>query len=156
MVKDLCGVGTKYEIEVQDGKVAVIYLESGGIQLYVLESGSKKPCCVTLTVDEARRIGSILMGSILEKEEEGVEVSLPGVADLRIAVHMYQVPKKISGKSIGELKIRSTTGATVIAVLKKDRRIVNPNPETVLEEGDTVVVIGEKNHIEKFEKLIWG
>ncbi len=156
MAVDLSGVGTKYEIDTPEGKVVVVFLESGKVQLYILESGCSKPCCINLTVEEARRIGSILSGSILEKEEEGVELSLPGVAELRIAVHSYTVPKKLSGKSIGELRIRSETGATVIAVLKKDRMIISPPPETVLDSGDKMVVIGEKHQLEKFEKLLRG
>lgn len=156
MAMDLSSVGTKYEIETPDGKVAVVFLETGKIQLYILERSCDKPCCVTLTAEEARRIGSILSGSILEREEEGVELSLPGFAELRIAVHTYTIPKKLAGKSIGELKVRSVTGATIIAVLKKGKTIISPSPETVLEQGDKVVVIGEKHQIENFEKFIRG
>jgi TrkA domain protein len=154
MPVDLPGIGTKYEIEGKKGKIAVVFLESGGLQLYIHESGCESPCCIELTVEEARRVGSVLTGSVFEREEEGVEVSFPALADLKIAVHTYIIPKKISGKTIGELKIRSTTGATIIAISKKDRNIISPSPDTLLEEGDTVVVIGEKHQIENFEKMI--
>ncbi|AIG98115.1 MULTISPECIES: cation:proton antiporter regulatory subunit [Archaeoglobus] len=154
MAIDLSGVGTKYEIDTPDGKVAVVFLDTGKIQLYILEKSCGKPCCVTLTAEEARRVASVLSGSILEREEEGMELSLPGLAELRIAVHTYTVPKRLSGKSIGELGIRSKTGATVIAVLKKEKTIISPSPETVLEPGDKVVVIGEKHQIENFEKFL--
>ena len=71
---ELPGVGTKYEICTAEGKIAIIFLERGGIQLYILEKGCDRPCVINLTPDEARRIGSILIGAIFESKEEAVEV----------------------------------------------------------------------------------
>ncbi|HIP62600.1 MAG TPA: potassium transporter TrkA [Archaeoglobus profundus] len=151
---ELPGVGTKYEICTSEGKIAIIFLESGDIQLYILEKGCDKPCMINLTPEEARRLGSILIGAIFESKEEAVEVVFSTLSDLRIAVHTYRIPKYLHGKTIEELKIRRVTGATIIAISKKDRNIINPPPSTKFEEGDIIVVIGEHDQIRRFEELI--
>ncbi|MET1123934.1 MAG: TrkA C-terminal domain-containing protein [Archaeoglobaceae archaeon] len=151
---DLPGVGTKYEIETSEGKIAVVFLETGGIQLYVVEKGCERPCAVNLSPEEARRLGMILTGAVFEKFEESIEVALSSLAEVRIVVHTYRVPRKISGKSIRELEIRSKTGVTIIGISKKGKTIVNPSPDTVLEEDDVILVIGEKHQLEKFEEMI--
>jgi len=109
---------------------------------------------ISLTPDEARRLGSILIGAIFETKEEAVEVVFSTLSDLRITVHTYRIPKHLHGKTIEELKIRRVTGATIIAISKKDRNIINPPPSTKLEEGDIIVVIGEHDQIKRFEELI--
>jgi TrkA domain protein len=150
----LPGIGSKYEIETSDGKVAVVFLRTGGIQLYVLERGCDKPCVANLTPHEARRLGSVLAGAIFESEEESVEVAFSALADLRIGVHTYRVGKELAGKTIEELDLRRRTGVTIIAISRKGKNIVNPHPSTRLEEGDVIVVIGEHDQIKRFEELI--
>lgn len=52
------------------------------------------------------------------------------------------------GKIIGELHIRKLTGGTIIAVIESDqKKIVNPGPETTINEGSTVVILGEKSQV---------
>ena len=149
------GIGSKYEVETRKGdKIAVVFLLSGKIQLYLLERGYDKPCVVDLTAYEARRLGSILSGAIFESEEESIEVAFSALADLRIGVHTYKVGKELAGKTIEELDLRRRTGVTLIAISRKGKNIINPPPSTRLEEGDIIVVIGEHDQIKAFEELI--
>jgi len=45
-------------------------------------------------------------------------------------------------RSIGELGVRTTTGATVIAVRRAGLTVTNPGPSFVLEAGDTASLVG--------------
>ncbi len=154
---ELPGIGTKYEIETEKGdKVAVIFMDTGSIQLYILERGKETPSVVELNSREASRLGSILTGAIIEPEKEAVEVAFSALSDLRISVHTYIIGKNLKGKSIGELAIRRRTGVTIVAVARKGRNFVNPSPDFVFEEGDVVVAIGEIHQLEKFEREILG
>jgi|Deesub1362A_J573_1020465.scaffolds.fasta_scaffold02028_9 TrkA domain protein len=154
---ELPGVGSKYEIETSNGdRIAVVFLHSGKIQLYILERGKAEPSEVDLTPSEARRVGSILIGSIFESEKEIVEVAFSALYDLRIAIHTYRIPERLSNKSIKELGIRERSGATVIAVSRKGKNFVNPPPDFIFEKDDMIVLIGESHQIELFEKEILG
>ncbi|MCW3132809.1 MAG: hypothetical protein N2V78_00505 [Methanophagales archaeon] len=156
-ISELPEVGTKYEIESPKGdKVAVIFLTTGEIELYVLEAGAEKPSVTRLTPEEARRVGSVLTGAVLTVEREDVEVSFSDISDLRINIHICPVAKGMVGKSIEELAIRKRTGVTVIALSRRGRSIISPPPETVFEEGDLIVVIGEREQIRACAREILG
>ena len=156
-ISELPEIGTKYEIESHKGdKVAVIFLATGEIELYVLEAGADKPSVTRLTTEEARRVGSVLTGAMLTIEREDVEVAFSDISDLRIGIRMGSATEKIVGKSIKDLAIRERTGVTIIAISRKGRSIINPPPETVFEEGDMLVVIGEHEQIKICARKILG
>lgn len=150
---ELPGIGTKYELETEKGdKIAIVFMDSS-VQLYVLEKGGQ--CSAAeLNAWEARRLGSILTGAIIEAEEEAVEVAFSALSDLRISIHTYIVNKNLAGKSIGELAIRRRTGVTIIAVSRKGRNIINPPPSFSFEQGDVLVAIGEHDQLKTFEDEI--
>ena len=156
-ISELPEIGTKYEIESPKGdKVAVIFLTTGEIELYVLEADAEKPSVTRLTLEEARRIGSVLTGALLTIEHEDVEVSFSDISDLRISIHVCPVTKSMVGKSIEDLAIRKRTGVTIIAISRGGQSIISPPPEMVFEEGDLIVVIGEREQIKACAREILG
>ncbi len=156
-ISELPEIGTKYEIESPKGdKVAVIFLTTGEIELYVLEAGADKPSVTRLTTAEARRLGSVLTGAMLTVEREDVEVSFSEISDLRIGIRMGLATERIVGKSIKDLAIRERTGVTIIAISRKGRSIISPPPETVFEEGDLVVAIGKLEQMKACTREILG
>ena len=156
-ISELPEIGTKYEIESPKGdKVAVIFLATGEIELYVLEAGADKPSVTRLTSEEARRVGSVLTGAMLTIEREDVEVTFSDISDLRINIHICPVTEGMVGKSIEDLGIRKRTGVTIIALSRKGRSIISPPPETVFEEGDLMVAIGEREQIKVCAREILG
>lgn len=52
------------------------------------------------------------------------------------------------GRTIGELRLRAATGATVLAVNRQGANDVNPGPNYRLEAGDAVVLFGSPNQID--------
>lgn len=156
-ISELPEIGTKYEIESPKGdKVAVIFLATGEIELYVLEADAENPAVTRLTSEEARRLGSVLTGALLTMEREDVEVSFADISDLRIHIHVCPVTKNVIGKSIEDLAIRKKTGVTVVAISRKGQSIVSPPPETVFEEGDLIVATGERAQIKACQRVILG
>jgi CPA2 family monovalent cation:H+ antiporter-2 len=53
------------------------------------------------------------------------------------------------GKSIGELKLRTMTGVSIIAIIQEDEANVNPGPETVINAGDVLVLIGTPEKVDQ-------
>jgi TrkA domain protein len=152
---NLPGVGTKYELETdREDTVALFFTKTGIIQMYTLQKGCSKPSVAEMTPVEARRLGNILTGAIIEAGQESVEIAFSALADLRVTIHTFMIPPSIAGKTIEELQIRAKTGATVIAVCRQDKNIVNPPPSFIFEAEDAVLVIGETDQINKFEHEI--
>ena len=154
---ELPGIGTKYELETEKGdRVAIIFMGPRQFQLYVLEKGKAAPSAAELNGAEARRLGSLLSGAIIEAEKEAVEIAFSTLSDLRIRVHTYVLKKNLAGKSIAELQVRTKTGATVVAVSRAGKNIINPLPSFTFEDGDLVVAIGDTDQLEEFERRILG
>jgi K+/H+ antiporter YhaU regulatory subunit KhtT len=55
----------------------------------------------------------------------------------------------VVGKSIEELKFRTRTGTTILAVERGKEMHTSPGPEFALKPGDTVFVIGTREHVNK-------
>ncbi len=152
---NLPGVGTKYEIETEKGDtIAIFFTKTGTIQMYTLQNGCQTPSAAVMTPIEARRLGNILTGAIIEADKESVEIAFSALADLRVTIHTFSIPKSVAGKTIEDLQIRAKTGATIIAVCRHDKNIINPPPAFTFETGDAALVIGESDQIDKFEKEI--
>lgn len=151
------GIGTKYELETSSGdRIAVVFLLNRRVQIYIQEKSCEKPCSIEVSEVEAKRLATILSGAPIEKEKESIEVDFMGIPDLTLALHTYTVGKNLSGKTIEELAIRKRTGANVVAVSRKGNTIISPPPHLIFEEGDIIVVIGNKDQILKFEREILG
>jgi CPA2 family monovalent cation:H+ antiporter-2 len=60
----------------------------------------------------------------------------------------------IVGETIGEVRIRSKTGASVVAIVRGDEALPNPGPEVTFEAGDVVGVLGTPDQRGAFRGLV--
>jgi voltage-gated potassium channel len=59
-----------------------------------------------------------------------------------------------AGRSIGDLRVREKTGASIVALRREDGTFdTRPTPETVLDEGDVLVGVGTSEEIRALEDL---
>ena len=72
-----------------------------------------------------------------------VEISLP-----------HQSP--LIGKSIGELEVWHNTGATIIGIIQQRDIILSPGPYYEFCENDRILIVGDKNVIERFNAFVSG
>ncbi len=62
----------------------------------------------------------------------------------------------IEGQSLRDLDLRRRTGATVLAVVRGDQSHPNPDPGTVLQSGDDLVLVGSHTQIDSGFDLLNG
>ena len=146
----LPGIGRKYELDARNhSRVVAVVHNSGRRDLYVYRRGDPLARCqVELDDGDARRLGAILAGSYFHPAvAEGIE-------DVMGSLVIDWVPvdesSPVIGKTIRELQVRSTTGVTVIAIGRGSSPITNPGPESVLLQGDRVVVVGPARRVDEF------
>lgn len=60
----------------------------------------------------------------------------------------------VIGKSIGALQIWHNTGATVIGVVQGNQVIISPGPYYEFAKDDNVLIVGDENVVERFNKFI--
>ncbi|CUS90316.1 Trk K+ transport system, NAD-binding component [Candidatus Kryptonium thompsonii] len=74
----------------------------------------------------------------------------------RVEFETYWVKSNSRAKqtSIGEMALRSRTGVTVLIVKRGEEIFINPSADFKFEVGDLVVLMGERNKIEKAIQLL--
>ncbi len=59
----------------------------------------------------------------------------------------------LAGCSLGEAQIRSQTGATVVAIMRRSGLVSNPGTDEQLRAGDVLAVLGNHGELERFATL---
>ena len=152
---DLPGIGRKFQVNARSGdKLVIVVHDDGRREIHHFDNDDPEESVSMVTLDdtEARRVSGIIGGmAYMPKALESVDVAFD---DMVFEWYKVESGSKAIGKTIGELHIRQKTGAMIIAVLKKDQRIVNPGPEQKIPEGATLVVIGDRKQVKKCKELI--
>jgi len=155
---DLPGIGRKFQMETRSGdKVVVVVHDDGRRAIYHFDydEPDEPISMVTLDDTEARQLAAIVGG--LAYHPKGLEEVDVDVNDLMIKWYKVEPGSQAEGKSIGELNVRQTTGAVIIAIIGKDRsKKISPGPEEVLNAGQTLVVAGERRQVKALERLVVG
>ncbi|NUB92470.1 cation:proton antiporter regulatory subunit [Haloterrigena sp. SYSU A558-1] len=152
---DLPGVGKKFEVELEDGERLVIVTHNTGKREVYLKANPDADGDKLFEVSDrlARKIGTILEGAYFQPvQAEAVETMLSD--DTYLEWYNVAESAEIAGQTLEEADIRDRTGVSVIAIQRGDDLISPPTPETVLQVGDTLVVIGEREECAEFETLL--
>jgi len=152
----LPGIGQKFEIKTRSGdKLVVIVHDDGRRELYHFYHTSPEDSISMISLDdsEARQISAIIGGVAYKpKALESIEVALD---DLVIEWYKIETGMNAVGKTIGELEVRQKTSASIVALISPDQsKKINPGPEEVIGAGMFVVVMGERQQIQAFKRLI--
>lgn len=90
--------------------------------------------------DMGQRVAHLVRGRMLDYIE----------FDDGYALIKTQPPAAVLGKPLGETRVRSYYNVTVVGVKRAGHSFTYATPETVLEEGDIVIVSGERDAVENF------
>jgi Trk K+ transport system NAD-binding subunit len=67
-----------------------------------------------------------------------------------IDLFVVKVPRSLTGKSLGETRIGSDIGLTVIAIQKEEKIITNPPADAVLEPSSEILMVGSTEQRDAF------
>lgn len=93
--------------------------------------------------DMGVRVGHSLAGSIIDYIQ----------LDPGFALVETMVPRELVGRSLGEARVRQRYGITVVCVKPAGGTFTYATPDTVVREGDILVVAGETKRAEEFGDL---
>jgi CPA2 family monovalent cation:H+ antiporter-2 len=73
-----------------------------------------------------------------------------------IDIAWRKVPEEspLAGKMLGEAALRTRTGATLVAIKRKNELMVNPSTQTVFLPGDRIGLLGNPEQLEVVERLL--
>lgn len=151
---DVPGVGKRYEIDGRgERRTVVIVHHDGRREIYDRphpdQDGQK---LLDLNDRQARQLATALQGAEFQPVGlDNVEVPL---GDAIIEWVEITPEKDAIGRTLGDLRIRHHTGATVIAVQRGEETLVSPDPDTALEADDVLIAIGSRAEQRELAQLL--
>jgi TrkA domain protein len=152
---DLPGVGKKFEIDLDDGRILVIVIHNTGQRdVFVKpdeDADSEK--LVELSDQLARTVGTILEGAYFQPvKTEDKETTLGDGT----SIEWFDVPtgSPLTGESIADLLQDDRIDVAVVAVQRGDDVIPASTATKRIEDGDTIVAVGETTALDRFESML--
>ncbi len=76
--------------------------------------------------------------------------------ELRMESVTVEAGAEVAGRSIRDADIRARTGVAVVAIQHDESFFMNPEPHTVLEAGDTLIVMGSAEGLATLRRMTGG
>ncbi|MFC0866183.1 cation:proton antiporter regulatory subunit [Sphaerimonospora cavernae] len=138
----LPGIGLQHVLTTERGRqVGVISHHTGRRDLVIYDKEDPDTCVVTvlLTADEASTLAELLgTGRVVERLNE-LHRQVEGLVTEKIPI---SAGSPYDGRALGDSRVRTRTGASIVAVVRDGQVIASPRPDLVFAPGDVVVVVG--------------
>lgn len=138
----LPGVGRRLDFIADDGsRVGVIHHRTGRRELFVCAAADPDAAVISLNLSDAdtHALSDALGGSTVTERLHDLQQQIEGLAIDWLTV---ESDMPYAGKTIGDARIRTRTGVSVVAVIRGDEPHPAPAPDFMIEPGDTLVVVG--------------
>jgi TrkA domain protein len=74
-----------------------------------------------------------------------------------LVLEWFRIPHDAAciGKTIRDLMVRTVTGASIVSIIEENRQnVINPEADTRLNSGATLIVAGDRRTIASLKKLL--
>lgn len=149
----LPGVGVRHEFATGAGeRVAVLSHRTGRREIALYDRADPDSCTTVLhlNIDDTRTLAELLGGGSLAEAAVGVQ-RVAGVALDWIAIRPRSA---LVGTTIGDGRLRTRTGASVVAVIRGDETVPAPGPEMMLAPNDVVVAVGTPEGLRQLRQVL--
>jgi TrkA domain protein len=150
----LPGLGVRYEFTTEEGKrIGVVSHRAGRKELYFADPDDPDAFkrMLGLSDEDARTLAELLGGSRIAEELAGLQQRIEGLAIDWLPV---REDSPYGGRTIGDARVRTRTGVSIVAVLRGEHAIPAPGPDLQLAPGDYLVVVGTTRGIEEVVELL--
>jgi TrkA domain protein len=152
----LPGVGHKFQVEAASGdRIVIIIHDDGTRELYhfTRKDPDRVASVVTLADSEARQIAGIIGGlTYVPKSLPSAEIVID---DLLLEWFTIPPGAACTGKTIRDLQVRTVTGASIVSIIEPNRiKRLNPQADTLLNEGATLILAGDRRTIATLKQLL--
>lgn len=143
----LPGVGVRYEFTTEVGdRLGVVVRRDGRRELALYAADDPDRCRASVTVgsQEAAVLVELFGGSKVTERLVDLRHEVEG---LSIEWVTMLADRGLTGCTIGDGRIRTDTGASVVAVIRGAVSIPGPGPDFQFEVGDVVLVMGSADSV---------
>ncbi len=151
---DLPGIGRRIEFFSDEGRrLGVVQHHSGRREVFVCspDDPDRSELSISLSEADAEHLAEALKVASASQDSAPVTYEVEGLVFEWLDV---AADSPVAGKSIAELQIRTRTGASVVAVIRRPTSVPAPEPDFVLEADDTLVVAGTAEGVDNVLDLV--
>jgi TrkA domain protein len=144
----LPGIGLRHEFYTEKGQHAAVVSHVSGrrdIVIYRQHDPDSVAATLSLSTDEANGIAELLGTSRIVERLADLKRQVVGLATVQVPVI---AGSPYDGRTLGDTRARTRTGASIVAVVRAGSIIGSPRPDFVFEPGDLVVVVGTAEGVE--------
>jgi TrkA domain protein len=150
----LPGVGARYDLATEDGvHLSVVIKHDGGRVLGFQDPDDDDVCrdAARLAPHEARALATLLA-------PEGPAAHLHDSVVIDLVTEHIPITSgaPYSGRTLGDTRARTRTGASIVAVIRRTAAVPSPTPDFRFATGDILVVVGTREGVDAVADLIAG
>jgi TrkA domain protein len=150
----LPGIGVRHDMLTESGRrVGVVSHRSGrrDLVIYDRDDPDAGTVSVPLTDDEAEALADILGASLVLGQLAGLRQQAAGLLTEQVPI---PATSPYVGRPLGDARVRTRTGASIVAVARGGEVIPSPGPPFVFAAGDVVVVVGTRKGIDTTTEIL--
>lgn len=150
----LPGVGVRFEFETTEGKrIGVISHRTGLREIYVsrVDDPDEFRRVLGLSPDDARTLAELLGATRVAQQLAELQQRIEGLVIDWLPV---RADSAYAGRTIGDARLRTRTGVSVVAIVRGEDAVPAPGPEEPLNSGDYLVVVGTARGVEQAVEVL--
>ncbi|GGS51312.1 cation:proton antiporter regulatory subunit [Streptomyces griseoviridis] len=142
----LPGIGVQYDLVTREHRqLSVVAHRDGARTVNVYRADDPDSCAQSL------KLTSSEAGALIDAlKPSHHSASLLHTSDLGLVAERIEVSatSQWNGRLLGDTRMRTETGASIVAVLRHAEAVPSPTPDFRLMGGDTVIVIGTREGVD--------
>lgn len=152
----LPGIGLRHDfMTVKGRRVGVVSQRSGQRELLVYDRADPDACevVVALSPEESEVLAELLFVAPVVERLARLRDQAEGMTTEELLI---EDRSPFVGRTLGDAAIRSRTGASIVAVVRRDELIPSPTPDFSFDPGDRVVVVGTHAGVRAAAEILAG
>ena len=150
----LPGVGVRHDFETRRGRRIGVIAHRGGhreLIVYDFEDPDAVAATVRLEDDDAHTLAELLGASRVTEAVDQIRQDIEG-----LAIDWVEIADSwwAAGRTIADTQLRRRTGVSIVAIIRGDQTVPAPEPSADLFAGDTAVVVGTPEGIQRAITLL--
>src|SRR5262245_33463371 len=150
----LPGIGVRHAFSTRQGRqLGVVSHRTGRRELVIYDTSDPDTSSevIALTENEADALAELLGAPRIVERLAAIREQVA-----RLATEQVPIPpaSPYLGRTLGDTRARSRSGASIVAVLRGSQAIPSPAPDFRFEAGDIVVVVGTPEGVEQVADIL--
>jgi TrkA domain protein len=148
----LPGIGIRYDLTTREQRqISVVAHRDGARTLSAYRADDPDACALSLRLSSGE--ADALIDALMPSHHSP---NLLHTTDLGLVAERIEVSgtSHWNGRLLGETRMRTETGASIVAVLRRAEAIPSPAPDFRIAGGDTLIVIGTREGVESAAAIL--